>query len=552
MSSLFAMRALLFAVECLGASVLLPALAWLLASTAKRASLRHLVWLTALGTLLVLPVAALVVPPRVVLEQPAPAPEKLPVTVEAAAVESDAAPAVVDVPATLTPSPAPSKKSWRPGETDIALAAFAIWLAGVLWALSRLAIGTLGLAALRRRSRPHALASGDLPQIFGRRECELRLSEGRDGPLTWGVLRPVILLPKDSLCWPRERLQAVLLHELAHVRRHDSLMQSLSLIACAFYWPNPLMWWAARELRREAEIAADDAVLVAGVKASAYAGELVKLASEFRGRRAALPGVAMAGSALEARVKSALAPNRVRTGVTSMDAFKIALLGAAATAALALARPDLVQAQDAPPPPPAPIAAPAELPPPPPPPEAADATPALPALPAVPPVPPAPPKPAHIVRVRVIHHKDGNVEEQREEHDVQVNQAEMDRAMEEVRRADEEVRRAQPEIDKAMDAAKIDARVAEAMRAVEPKIRAEIARAMAQAKPEVRRAIAEAHISEKVMKALKDAQPKIDAAMAEMRKAHRDVQVRVERDDDASGKDDYNDDESDSDDDSNK
>jgi len=548
MSSLFAMRALLFAVECLGASVLLPGFAWILAATAKRASLRHLVWLTALGTLLVLPVAALVVPPRVVLEQPAPAPQKLPVTVETASVESDAAPAA-SVPAT----PAPAKKSLRPGETDLALAVFAIWLAGVLWALLRLAIGTMGLAALWRRSRPHALASGDLPQIFGRRECELRLSDGRDGPLTWGVLRPVILLPKDSLCWPRERLQAVLLHELAHVRRRDSLMQSLSLIACAFYWPNPLVWWAARALRREAEIAADDAVLVAGVKASAYAGELVKLASEFRGRRAALPGVAMAGSALEARVKSALAPNRVRTGVTSMDAFRIALLGAAATAALALARPDIVQAQDAPPPPPAPIAAPAELPPPPPPPpEAADATPALPALPAVPPVPPAPPKPAHVVRVRVIHHKDGNVEEQRDEHDVQVNQAEMDRAMEEVRRADEEVRRAQPEIDKAMDAAKIDAKVAEAMRAVEPKIRAEIARAMAQAKPEVRRAIAEAHISEKVMKALKDAQPRIDAAMAEMRKAHRDVQVRVERDDNASEKDDYNDDESDSDNDDGK
>jgi beta-lactamase regulating signal transducer with metallopeptidase domain len=543
MSSLFAMRALLFAGECLGASVLLPGLAWLLAATAKRASLRHLIWLTALGTLLVLPVAALVVPPRVVLEQPAPAPEKLPVAVETASVESDAAPA-----ASVAATPAPAKKSWRPGETDIALAAFAIWLAGVLWALLRLAIGTLGLAALRRRSRPHALASGDLPHVFGRRECELRLSDGRDGPLTWGVLRPVILLPKDSLAWPRERLQAVLLHELAHVRRRDSLMQSLSLIACAFYWPNPLVWWAARALRREAEIAADDAVLVAGVKASAYAGELVKLASEFRGRRAALPGVAMAGSALEARVKSALAPNRVRTGVTSMDAFRIALLGAAATAALALARPDIVQAQDAPPPPPAPIAAPAELPPPPPPPpEAADATPALPALPAVPPVPPAPPRPAHVVRVRVIHHKDGDVEEQRDEHDVQVNQAEMDRAMEEVRRSSEELKRVQPEIDKAMDAAKIDAKVAEAMRAVEPKIRAEIARAMAQAKPEVRRAIAEAHISEKVMKALKDAQPKIDAAMAEMRKAHRDVQVRVERDDNASGKDDYNDDESDSD-----
>jgi beta-lactamase regulating signal transducer with metallopeptidase domain len=547
MSSLFATRALLFAAECLAASVLLPALAWLLASTIRRASLRHLVWLTALGTLLVLPAVALIVPPRVVLEQHAAAPQKLPAYVETAEVSSDAAPPAIDVNA-VPAAPKAQEKSWRPDKTDIAVAAFAVWLAGVMWSLLRLSAGAVGLAALRRRSRPHALASGDLPQASGRRECELRLSDGQDGPLTWGVWRPVILLPRDSLNWPRERLQAVLLHELAHVRRHDSLMQSLSLIACAFYWPNPLMWWAARGLRREAEMAADDAVLVAGVKASAYAGELVKLASEFRGRRAALPGVAMAGSALEARVKSALAPNRVRTGVTSMDAFRIALLGAAATATLAFARPDIVQAQDAPPPP-APIAAPAELPPPPPPPPPAEADDATPALPAVPPVPPAPPKPAHVVRIRTIHHKDGSVDEQREEHDVQVNQAEMDRASEEMRRADEEMKRIQPEIDKARAEAKIDAKVAEAMRAVEPKIRAEIARAIAESKPEVRRAIADAHISEKVMKALHDAQPKIDAAMAEMRKAHQNIRIeRVERDDNASEKDDPRDDEDDGDD----
>ncbi len=540
MSAMFAMRALLFAGECLAASVLLPGLAWCLASGFKRASLRHLVWLTALGTLLVLPVAAIVVPPRVVLAQPAAAPEKLPAYVETEAVVSDAAPQSV-----APVAPTPSEKSWQPSNTQIALALFAVWLAGVLWVLFRLAVGSIGLAALRRRSRPHALASGDLPPVFGRRECELRLSDAQDGPITWGVLRPVILLPKDSLRWPRERLQAVLLHELAHVRRRDSLMQALSLAACAFYWPNPLVWRAARALRREAEIAADDAVLVAGVKASSYAGELVKLASEFRGRRAALSGVAMAGSALEARVKSALAPNRVRTGVTSMDAFKIALLGAAATAALVLARPDIVQAQGALPP--LPPVAPAELPPPPPPPTEADEP-----MPALPAVPATPAKPAHIVHVHVVHHKDGSVEERREEHDVGVDQAEMDRAMEEARRGEEEMRRVQPEIDKAMAEAKVDAKVAEAMRAAEPRIRAEIDRAMAKAKPEIRRAIAEAHISEKVMKAIHDAQPKIDAAMAEVRKAQHDVRIeREERYDDASEKVEDRDDESDSDNDSN-
>jgi beta-lactamase regulating signal transducer with metallopeptidase domain len=541
MSALFATRALLFAAECLAASVLLPGLAWLLASVLRRASLRHLVWLTALGTLLVLPAAALLVPPRVVLTQVAAAPKALPVYVESAVAASDAA-ETQSVPAPQA-APSPAKKSWQPGKSDIALALFGVWLAGVLFALLRIAIGALGLAALRRRSRPHTLASRDLPPVFGKRECELRLSDAQDGPMTWGVLRPVILLPKDAFGWPRARLHAVLLHELAHVRRRDSLMQSLSLVACAFYWPNPLVWRAARALRREAEIAADDAVLVTGVKASAYAGELVQLAAQFRGRKATLPGVAMAGSALEARVKSALAPNNVRTGVTSMDAFKIVLLGAAATAALAFARPDIVQAQDAPPPPPAPMAAPSELPPPPPPASEADmpAPPSLPEL-AAPPAPPVPPKPAHIVRVRTIHHKDGSVEVQRDEH--LADKVEMDRAMADVRRGEDEMRRVQPEIDKAMQDAQINAKVAEAMREAEPRIRAEIDRAMAKAAPEIRRAVAEAHISEKVMKALKDAQPRIDAAMEKARKGQHVVRIeRVEHDNDASEKDDDRDDE---------
>jgi len=375
MSSLFALRALLFGAECLAASVLIPALAWLGNSYLKRASLRHLVWLGAFGALLVLPVAALIVPPRIVLERTAAAPEPLPSFIEPAAAAA-AAPSIV-----TTPAPAPVR-SWQPDMRDAAIALFAVWFVGVLWAVLRLALGTFGLSALRRQSRPHALAPADMPRIGGRRECELRLSLSEDGPMTWGVLRPVILLPKDSLAWPRERLQAVLLHELAHVRRRDSLMQSLALIVCALYWPNPLVWIASRALRREAEIAADDAAIVSGIRPSAYAGELVKLASEFRGRNAAFSGVSMAGSALEARVKSALAPNRTRTGVTSMDALKIAFFGIAATAALALARPDIVQAQDvnvAPPPPP--VAAPSELPPPPP----------APAAPEVMPAPPAPP-----------------------------------------------------------------------------------------------------------------------------------------------------------------
>ena len=551
MNSLFVLRALLFAGECLAASALILGAAWLGSAMLKRASLRHLVWLGAFGALLVMPVAALIVPASIVLERAAAAPQPLPSFIEPATIAADPAPA----PAVATPAPA---ESWQPDMKDVAALLFAVWLAGALWAVLRLALGTLGLAALRRQSRPHALASADMPRVEGRRECELRLSNSEDGPMTWGVLRPVILLPKESLSWPRERLQAVLLHELAHVRRRDSLTQSLALVARALYWPNPLVWWAARALRREAEIAADDAAIVSGIRPSAYAGELVKLASEFRGRPLAFSGVSMAGSALEARVKSALAPNRSRTGVTSMDAFKIAFFGIAATAALALARPDIVQAQDAavPPAPPAPVAAPSELPPVPP-------VPAAPAAPDAVPVPPAPPAPPtlatnvddeddaapadRVVKVRETRHgHDRTVE--RTEHVIHVDNAdpaEIERNEAEMRKAEAEMEKIGPEVDRAIAAAKIDEKVAEAMRDVEPRIRAEVARAMAKARPEIRKAIADAHISEKVARALAEARPQIDAAIARAHDAHHHVRIEVHQDDEAPGTDEDHDEQDD-------
>jgi hypothetical protein len=351
--------------------------------------------------------------------------------------------------------------------------------------------------------------------------------------MTWGLLRPVILLPKTSLGWTRERMQAVLLHELAHVRRRDSLTQSLSLLICALYWPNPLVWLGARALRREAEIAADDAVIGSGMRPSAYAGELLQLASEFRGHGLAVSGVSMASrSSLETRVKSVLAPNSIRTGATLMDVMKLACLGVIATATLAFARPDVVDAQSTTPPR-DPVVASAPLPPTPstdPAPPEVSAPSDVPAVADAPaPAEPAPPvrpaaAPDRVVHVHVVRHRHGV----RSEEDMHIDQAQVDAAMEQVRQAQEQLRSVEPEIRKAIAAAKIDERVVKAMRDAEPRIRAEMARALAKAQPAIRQAIADAHISEKVAQALKEAQPKIDAALAKARHAQWRARVDVE------------------------
>ncbi len=82
MNSLFALRALLFAGECFAASAVLLSLAWLASKFLREASLRHVVWLTAFGTLLVLPIAALVVPPQITIQRTVAAVREVPSYVE--------------------------------------------------------------------------------------------------------------------------------------------------------------------------------------------------------------------------------------------------------------------------------------------------------------------------------------------------------------------------------------------------------------------------------------------------------------------------------------
>ena len=82
--------------------------------------------------------------------------------------------------------------------------------------------------------------------------------------MVWGFFRPTILLPADASNWQEERLRAVLLHELAHIQRNDWESQLIAQVMCAVYWFNPLVWFAARRMRVEAERACDDHVLNAG------------------------------------------------------------------------------------------------------------------------------------------------------------------------------------------------------------------------------------------------------------------------------------------------
>jgi bla regulator protein blaR1 len=142
---------------------------------------------------------------------------------------------------------------------------------------------------------------------------ELRRSPECPVAMTWGTWRPVVMLPADAAAWSEERLELVLRHELAHVARRDCLVRLLSQVACALYWPNPLVWLAARRLRLAQEQACDDRVLAAGGGAETYATELLAVAKALSGRRWRGEVMAMAEpSTLEKRIVSIVDEGRDR------------------------------------------------------------------------------------------------------------------------------------------------------------------------------------------------------------------------------------------------
>ncbi|MDZ7645036.1 MAG: M56 family metallopeptidase [Woeseiaceae bacterium] len=161
-------------------------------------------------------------------------------------------------------------------------------------------------------------------------QCAPRLLLSRDvsAPLTWGVVRPIVLLPVSARRWPRaERLNAMR-HELAHVARCDWPLQVLARLVCALYWFNPLIWLLARELNAEAEKSADDRVLSSGAVAHDYASQLLRLSRRAGSRRLErVAASSMAGPHLVARrIHSILNPGENRMPVNHFARF--ALFGA--------------------------------------------------------------------------------------------------------------------------------------------------------------------------------------------------------------------------------
>jgi bla regulator protein blaR1 len=219
------------------------------------------------------------------------------------------------------------------------------WMAGALAVMARMVAGTARVWLLTRQAQGVESSWVMLARTLGdrlrlRRRVRIFKTDRISMPMTWGLIRPAVLLPEEADRWTMECRWIVMAHELTHVKRRDCLMQALAQLACAVYWFNPLVWLAAWRLRVERELACDDHVLEAGAKASDYASHLVQIASSFGVANCGSPvAVGMACSHLESRVRSILDPNARRRGVNGLKVALAAVTAAVLTAPLAMMRP---------------------------------------------------------------------------------------------------------------------------------------------------------------------------------------------------------------------
>jgi beta-lactamase regulating signal transducer with metallopeptidase domain len=261
------------------------------------ASARHLIWTLAIAGLLLLPMLSLVLPRwTVVIRTAAPA-------------VADNAPVVdrVDEFQNLTSSPPALPTSAEsvpvaPAAADISWPAviIGVYAAGVLVMLIQLARQRRSVRRLAREgtdvrdSQWGRLLSECARSVGVNRPVRLLRSRERSMPMAFGTRHPAILIPAIADTWPDDRTRAVVLHELAHVARHDCLTQALAFAACTVYWFHPGAWWVARRLRVERELACDDLVITAGARPREYAGHLLEIAYAFGSLRAPALAVSMA------------------------------------------------------------------------------------------------------------------------------------------------------------------------------------------------------------------------------------------------------------------
>jgi uncharacterized protein (TIGR03435 family) len=282
-----------------GALVALVLLAALHTLGRRSAQIRYGLGLVALATLMALPVVT-----TASRFQSAASPRSARVTMVAFTFRSSdtTVPADVLFRSSAVPSVISTLQPWI----------LPVWSLGVLLLSLRLVAGGLEVRALRRsistaddvlRERVTRLAA----RMGLRRAVKVGTSNRADGPSVIGWLRPLILLPPATLMGlTTTQLDAVIAHELAHIRRHDYLVNIVQMVTETLLFYHPAVWWVSKRLRIERELCCDDEAVRVSGDATAYAKALVTMAKQ------QVPAMAMGstGGSLTDRVRRLLGAGR--------------------------------------------------------------------------------------------------------------------------------------------------------------------------------------------------------------------------------------------------
>jgi bla regulator protein blaR1 len=196
------------------------------------------------------------------------------------AIEQVGQPFTQAAPAVVQSAPAPTLARMLP----LLLIAAGVWLCGFLivlgiWAARWLRIrAAAAKAVLRREGREidalrRLLASGMTSD-----EIDILLSRASLEPGIFGIVHPVLLWPEGiSEKLDDVHLEAVIAHELCHVRRCDNLAAAIHMLVEAAFWFHPLVWWIGSRLIDERERACDEEVLQLGGERHLYAESILKI-----------------------------------------------------------------------------------------------------------------------------------------------------------------------------------------------------------------------------------------------------------------------------------
>lgn len=202
-----------------------------------------------------------------------------------------------------------------------------IWCAGSL-----LLLGTWAWRAARLHASLRRAAKEPLPLQDGQRRIEIYRAAEQVEPGVVGVLRTALMLPVGlEQRLTHSQLEAVIAHELCHIRRRDNLTAAIHMLVEALFWFHPLVWWIGARLIDERERACDEMVLALGHDRETYAESILDVCEHY----AATPlpcAAGISGSDLKRRITQIMR----YPGMKTLEPIKKCLLGFSAVAAIAI------------------------------------------------------------------------------------------------------------------------------------------------------------------------------------------------------------------------